>query len=145
MSKAVEARCKPAGKDESFYLRDAGRDLVEHSYLIPEEDARSRSETLFPLIYVTSKKMSFRPISRWLSNEKKIDFNAGSVAKLLQESLFSYRVKPRAEHISAQVGVDPETLLFTSFGEEIIERDLRAQLSRGRIDLLLEPGCVGSP
>lgn len=117
--------------DESFYLRDAGRDLVDYAHKIPEEDARSRSETLFPFVYLASKKMSSRSISRWLSEEKGIEFSAASVAKLLRESaryfrLITDRVQPLAEHFSAQVGGDPESLLFTPYGAEIAERDARA-------------------
>ncbi len=120
--------------DEFYYLRDAGRDLVEHAHKIPEEDARSRSETLFPFVYLASKKMSSRSISRWLSEEKGIDFSAASVAKLLRESaryfrLITDRVQPLAEHISAQVGVNPDALLFTPYGEEIVESDLRANFA----------------
>lgn len=117
--------------DEKFYLRDAGRDLVDYAHKIPEEEARSRSETLFPFIYQASKKMSSRSIARWLSDEKGIDFSAASVAKVLRESaryfrLITDRVQPLAEHFAAQVSVDAESLLFTEQGEEIAERDLRA-------------------
>lgn len=116
--------------DEFFYLRDAGRDLAEFAYQIPEDLARSRSEILFPFIYIASKKMSSRAISRWLTEEKGVDFSAASVAKLLRESAryFQFivdRVQPLAEHIAAQVGVDAETLLFTPFGTDLAEKGLR--------------------
>ncbi|HRQ89130.1 MAG TPA: hypothetical protein PLA50_10045 [Bacteroidia bacterium] len=105
--------------------------MADYAHQIPEEEARSRSEILFPFIYLASKKMSSRSITRWLSEEKGVDFSAASVAKLLRQSsryfqLIADRVQPLAEHISAQVGMDVETLLFTPYGTEIVERDLRA-------------------
>lgn len=116
--------------DENSYIQKAGRDLVRFAYQIPDDFARSRSEILFPFIYVASKKMSSRAISRWLSDEKGVDFSAASVAKLLRESAryFQFivdRVQPLAEHIAAQVGVDAETLLFTPFGSDLAEKGLR--------------------
>lgn len=101
---------------EDYFIRDAGKDLVDYSQNYGEEDSRSLTELLFPSIFIASKRMSARAISRWLEENKSIKFSAASVAKAIrnQERYFESiadRVQPLAEHISHSLGLDPRDLL----------------------------------
>lgn len=112
--------------DDLNELRKAGMELAEYADLISDVDARSRSEVLFPFIYLASKKMSSRAISRWFSEKKDVDFSAASVAKILRESdkyfrLIAERVQTCAEHVCSQHGQDMEELLFQPYGTEAFE------------------------
>lgn len=109
--------------DEITNLREAGTQLAEFADMISKEESRTRSEVLFPYIFLASKKLSSRAISRWLSEKKGIDFSAASVAKILRESdkyfrLIAEGVQPLAEHVSAQFGGDAEELLLQPWGQD---------------------------
>lgn len=113
--------------EEAGNLRQAGKSLAEYANLIADADSRTRSEILFPYIYLASKKLSSRAISRWFAEQKGIDFSAASVAKVLREcdkyfQLIAERVQPLADHIACQFCGDSEVFLFQPSGLDQIEQ-----------------------
>jgi len=113
---------------DDHLIRDAGNDLVEYARNFGEEETRSLTELLFPAIFLASKRMSSRAISRWLKENKGIKFSATSVAKALrnQERYFENiadRAFPIAEHVANSLGLDVAELLT----EETPPPDLLAQ------------------
>ncbi|MDF1658695.1 MAG: hypothetical protein P1U58_13860 [Verrucomicrobiales bacterium] len=113
---------------DEYSLKSAGEELAKFADAISQLESRSRSEILFPYIFFASKKMSSRAISRWLSDERGIDFSAASVAKTLREcdkyfALIAERAHILAEHLAEQFDGCAEEILCQPFGMDRI-RDL---------------------
>ena len=62
-----------------------GEELVGHAQEA-ETSRRGLADELFPYIWVASKKMSTRAISRWLEEKQGLQLSAATIAKTLRES-----------------------------------------------------------
>ena len=67
-------------------LNEIGNDLRRYSENEAEFSARGVIDELFPSIYMASKRMSTRAISRWLMETHKIKLSPVTIAKALRES-----------------------------------------------------------
>jgi len=67
-------------------LSEIGNDLRRYAENEAEFSARGVIDELFPSIYMASKRMSTRAISRWLMETHKIKLSPVTIAKALRES-----------------------------------------------------------
>ena len=64
---------------------DIGKSLAEHSTQA-EFTARGAVDDLFPFIYVASKRMSVRAISKWLEEQHNVKISHVSISKALNNA-----------------------------------------------------------
>jgi len=69
-----------------------GRDLVEYSKHAEFSAQRGLLEELFPHIYLASKRLSCRAISRWLAEERNVKLSYVSVGRALRNAEYYWRV-----------------------------------------------------
>ena len=94
---------------------DIGKELVEASK--SASSARGMVEELFPWIYVASKRMSLRAISRWLEETKDLKISHVSIAKALKNADEHFEaildnVWPSAVTIGKELDITPVEVLF---------------------------------
>ena len=109
--------------DENSAYRSIARDLVRHSRERPIEEPLTKSELLFPGIFVASKNMSARVISRWLQEEHGVSFSPASIAKAVREK------EKHFEAIAERV-----ELLATRFAEKFDDTTPKELLGRPELE-----------
>ena len=82
-------------------LSEVGCDLKRYAETEAEFSARGVVDELFPYIYMASKRMSTRAISRWLKDTHKIKLSPVTIAKALREpdehwETFFEKIEPSA-------------------------------------------------
>ncbi|VGO21719.1 hypothetical protein [Pontiella sulfatireligans] len=110
---------------------DMGKELVEQSKEV--STARGIMDELFPYIYVASRRMSLRAISRWLEENKNVKISHVSISKALKDSE-SYFIKvleeivPPARFLADQGEISIETILFDADAlDYVIQTKFRQQ------------------
>jgi hypothetical protein len=98
-----------------FDISEIGASLVAHSQE-QEMSGRGLVSSLFPYIYMASKRMSTRAISAFLQGEHGVRLSAVTIAKALREPEkhaqgILERVEPAARTVAAALDVSPESLL----------------------------------
>jgi len=115
-------------------LREVGCDLVKHAEFEAVFSAqRGIVDELFPYIYVASKRMSTRAISRWLMATQKIKLSAATIAKALREAdkyweEYFETIEPAAQIFARAHNIPIADFLFdlNEFGSlRTREKDLR--------------------
>lgn len=135
--------------DEESIFKDAGKELIDYSQNYGVDELRSRSELLFPAIYIASQRMSGRAISRWLEDKQGIKFSPAAVANALrdQEKYFkaiAERVQPMAEHVALSYGFEVDDYLYkrknlADAHEELeLNRQERVKMGLPEIDEYIE-------
>ena len=66
-------------------IGNIGEELVSHSKKA-DTSRRGLADELFPYIWIASKQMSTRAISRWLEEKQNIKLSAATIAKVIRES-----------------------------------------------------------
>lgn len=95
------------------------------------ETARERSDAalplstkLFPYIFVASRRMSLRAISRWLEEEHKVSLSAGAISRALSSpdlhlERLAESIAAPAQYIATVYGHRPMDLLFQEIAENV--------------------------
>lgn len=94
----------------------AGQELIKKA--ATESSAPGLLDEMFPYIYVASRRMSVRAISRWLADEYNIRISHVSLSKALRESKEHFARIAEAASLAAGVlaragGMHEEDILFT--------------------------------
>ena len=96
-------------------LKEIGNDLKIYAENDAEFSARGVIDELFPSIYMASKRMSTRAISRWLQENHKIKLSAVTIAKALRESDKHWEEYFEAIDPSAQIFGNAHDASMTDF------------------------------
>lgn len=112
-----------------------GRELIEKA--ATESSAPGLLDEMFPYIYVASKRMSVRAISRWLAEEKNIKISHVSLSKALRESEEHFTRIAEAASLAAGVlaragKMSEEDILF---GEDYFETVVKPHLPFSSADI----------
>jgi hypothetical protein len=113
-------------------IDQVGSELVEASRNASEESL-PLSTRLFPYLYVASRNMSIRAISRWLEEKHGVGLSAAAISRALNSP--KTHLQRLAEHIAAPARyaailnrTDPFQLLFSRLAEDgPLELDLIAR------------------
>ena len=124
---------------------EIGKEMMEYAEQADFTAQRGLIDELFPFIYMASKRMSLRAITRWLEENHRIQISVNAVAKAMrnQEEYWAQLVEdvePSARIMSDAYGVHPSQVLdsFELFehlemkapavsaeGQDGIEKELR--------------------
>jgi hypothetical protein len=107
-----------------------GADLVEASRRHTEESL-PLSTKLFPYIYVASRRMSLRTISRWLQEKHGVSLSAAAISRALNsQNLHLERlaesIAPPALYVATAYGFSPHDLLYREVTKNCSELQLLA-------------------
>ena len=112
-------------------IDQVGAELVETSRSESEESL-PLSTRLFPYIYVASRNMSTRAISRWLAEKHEVSLSAAAISRALNsprvhlERLAEY-IAASARYVAILNKTDPMNLLFSRMCDGgPLELDIRA-------------------
>jgi len=84
-------------------VRQIGSKLVEHSEIGEFTAQRSIIEELFPYIYLASRRMSLRSISRWLATENNVKLSDVAIARAMRNAETHWRNMAEAIEPAARI------------------------------------------
>ena len=96
-------------------LSEVGCDLRRYAEMEAEFSARGAVDELFPYIYMASKRMSTRAISRWLKDTHKIKLSPVTIAKALRESDKYWKAFFKTIEPAAQIFGDAHSVYMADF------------------------------
>lgn len=105
-------------KSKHLSTEQIGAELVETARN-QTEDSLPLSTKLFPYIFIASRRMSLRGISRWLEEKHGVHLSAAAISRALAspklhlERLAEFIAAP-ARYVATAYGFDPLNLLFGS-------------------------------
>jgi len=102
-------------------IEQIGAELVETSKS-QNQDSLPLSTKLFPYIFIASRRMSLRDISRWLEENHGVKLSAAAISRALNSSelhleRLAESIAPPARYVATAYGCDPRNLLFRTVTE----------------------------
>lgn len=103
------------------HIEQIGAELVENSKS-ESADSLPLSTKLFPYIFIASRRMSLRKISRWLDENHGVKLSAAAISRALNSSelhleRLAETIAPPARYVATAYGYDPHSLLFRTVTE----------------------------
>lgn len=122
--------------DKKLSFEEIGEDLVNSSK-DQELDALPLTTRLFPYIYVASRRMSLRGISRWLEEKHGVNLSYASISRAMNRpkhhlKQFAEYVEPIALYVAGLYGHEPMKLLYDEYveGLSLLEYYVRVDESK---------------
>jgi hypothetical protein len=108
-------------------IEQIGAELVETSKT-GIEDSLPLSTKLFPYIYIASRRMSLRTISKWLQDNHGVSLSAAAISRAVNSS--EMHLERLAETISA-----PARYVATAYGHNPMNLLFREEVENGPLEL----------
>ena len=107
-------------------IHQIGSELVSSSDDIEFTAQRNIVQELFPYIYLASRRMSLRAISRWLASEHKVKLSDVAIARAMRNADTHWRrmveaIEPAARIFADAHDMDPATVLRDGELFEVLE------------------------
>lgn len=118
--------------DKKLSFEEIGTDLVETSK-DQAFDALPLTTRLFPYIYVASRRMSVRGMSRWLEEKHGVNLSYASISRALNrpkhhlQQLAEY-VAPIARYVAGLYGEHPIALLYEEYADHLSKLEYYAHV-----------------
>ena len=108
-------------------IEQVGAELVETSKS-GLEDSLPLSTKLFPYIFIASRRMSLRTISKWLLEKHGVSLSAATISRALQHP--EMHLERLAETISA-----PARYVAMAYGRNALDLLFREEVANGPLEL----------
>jgi len=117
----LSAYLNPMTEQKRITTEQIGAELVEAARS-KSEDSLPLSTKLFPYIFIASRRMSLRKISRWLEETHGVQLSAAAISRALASpkvhlERLSESIAAPARYVSTAYGFEPMNLLFSTVTE----------------------------